>query len=116
MSDVVVTVPKSFGLDHWIAEGDAVGDPPTGEEWGFFLGGAVPNILLDERVYVVFNGRLRGYAPLIRVQRTAQGCALVRGGGAVAVTIDKPIVGFRGFRYRDWEYADERPFPGWRTP
>jgi len=40
----------------------------------------------------------------------------VRGGGAVAVTIDKPIVGFRGFRYRDWEYADERPFPGWRAP
>lgn len=25
MSDVVVTVPKSFGLANWIAEGDAAG-------------------------------------------------------------------------------------------
>jgi len=116
MSDVVVTVPKSFGLDRWIAEGDAAGEPSTGEEWGFYLGGAVPNIAPGERVYIVFNGRLRGYAPLIRVQRTDRGCALVRGGGAVAVTIDRPIVGFRGFRYRDWERADERPFPEWRTP
>ena len=23
--DVVVTVPKSFGLDHWISEGDPAG-------------------------------------------------------------------------------------------
>ncbi len=114
--DVVVTVPKSFGLDRWVAEGDAAGDPPTGEEWGFYLGGSVPSILPGERVYVVYNGRLRGYAPLIRVQRTDRGCVLVRGGGAVSCTIDRPIVGFRGFRYRDWEHEDERPFPGWRTP
>ncbi len=116
--DVVVTVPKSFGLDRWIAEGDAAGDPgpATGEEWEFFLGGPMPDIRPGERVYIVYNGRLRGYAPLVRVQRTGYGCALVRRGGAVAVTIDRPIQGFRGFRYRDWEYSDEKPFPGWRDP
>ena len=116
MSDVVVTVPKSFGLDRWIAEGDAAGEPWTGEEWAFYLGGAVPRIEPGERVYVVFGGKLRGYSPLIRVVRRDHGCALVRGGGAVAVTIDMPIIGFRGFRYRSWDRTDERPFPGWRTP
>ena len=28
--DVVVTVPKSFGLDTWIEEGDAAGEPWSG--------------------------------------------------------------------------------------
>jgi hypothetical protein len=114
--DVVVTVPKSFGLGRWIAEGDAAGDPPTGEEWAFYLGGGIPGIVRGERVYVVFNGKLRGYSPLIRVARTDRGYALVRGGGAVACTIDRTIIGFRGFRYRDWRYEDERPFPEWRSP
>ena len=31
--DVVVTVPLSFGLDTWIAEGDAAGEEWSGEEW-----------------------------------------------------------------------------------
>jgi hypothetical protein len=35
--------------------------------------------------------------------------AFVREGGAVACTIDAPITGFRGWRYRWWEYAEERP-------
>ena len=26
MADLVVTVPLTFGLDRWIAEGDAAGD------------------------------------------------------------------------------------------
>ena len=116
MTDVVVTVPKSFGLDRWIAEGDAAGSPETGEEWAFFLGCGAPRIAPGERVYIVYNGKLRGYAPLVRVARTGNGCALVRRGGAVAVTIDRPIPGFRGFRYRDWGYTEERPFQGWETP
>ena len=44
MPDVVVTVPINFrygigperGLDAWIAEGDAAGDPTSGELWTFF--------------------------------------------------------------------------------
>lgn len=43
MTDVVVTVPKGIWFD-WIAEGDAVGEPPTGEEWGFYTAGGTPDI------------------------------------------------------------------------
>jgi hypothetical protein len=35
--------------------------------------------------------------------------AFVRGGGAVACTIDEPIVGFRGWRNRWWNREDEKP-------
>jgi hypothetical protein len=118
--DVVVTVPKSFGLDIWIAEGDAVGEPWSGEEWGFFLGGHWPRIEPGERVYVVFNGRLRGYAPLVRIEPVDENIdnryALVRHGGAVAVTIPEFIKGFRGYRYRWWSLESETAFPDWRTP
>jgi hypothetical protein len=116
MSDVVVTVPKSFGLDRWIEEGDPAGAPASGTEWGFFMGGHPPKILPGERVYVVYNGKLRGYSPLVRVERTASGYALVRRGGAVAVTIPEHIPGFRGFRYRWWNTAIETPFPNWKVP
>lgn len=116
MADVVVTVPLSFGLGHWIAEGDAAGEPWSGEEWGFYLGGFPPDIHPGERVYVVFNRRLRGYAPLVGIERGTHGYGLIRRGDAVAVTIDEPIVGFRGFRYRWWKLEDERPFPDWKTP
>ena len=114
--DVVVTVPKSFGLQRWIDEGDAAGEPWSGRHWAFYLG-ATPNILPGERVYVVCDGKLRGYAPLVQVKtrdlsRCAE-CALIRGGGAVAVTIPENIVGFQGFRYRWWDYADEIPFEDW---
>lgn len=117
MSDVVVTVPKWFGLDTWIAEGDPAGAPWSGEEWCFYLGGGRPAMKPGDRVYVVFNNRLRGYAPLVRIESDGPGrFALVRHGGAVAVTLDEPIRGFRGWRARWWERADERPFPDWRTP
>ena len=116
MGDVVVTVPKSFGLSTWVDEGDAAGEPWSSEEWGFFLGGHPPRIEPGERVYIVYNSLLRGYAPLVRVLKTDRGYALVRRGDTVAVTIDTPIPGFRGFRYRFWEYSEERPFPEWATP
>lgn len=122
MSDVVVTVPKNFeyaglrGIEAWIREGDAAGEPWSGEEWHFYLGGPRPQIKPGERVYIVHNGRLRGYAPLVRIENYDEGgYALVRHGGAVAVTVDEPIIGFRGFRYRWWEYEAERPFPDWQT-
>ena len=124
MSDVVVTVPKNFthpdcpglkGLAAWVGEGDAAGAEWSGQEWEFFLGGSKPVIGSGERVYVVCEGKLRGYAPLIRVEDYGYGSwALIRGGGAIAVTVDEPITGFRGFRYRWWDRSAERPFPDWQ--
>lgn len=115
MADVIVTLPKWFGLEEWIAEGGLPGETWDGEtEYHFYLGGNPPDIRPGERVYVCFNGRLIGYAPLVRVERSGRGYALVRRNGAVAVTIPERIQGFRGFRYRWWEYADERPFPEWQ--
>lgn len=113
MSDVVVTVPKPLWLD-WIAEGDAVDEPRSGIEWGFFLGGPKPAIARGERVYIVSHGRLRGYSPLTRLADTDRGYALCREGGAVAVTIPDRIPGFRGWRKRWWDRAVEVPFPDWR--
>ena len=113
MGDVVVTVPKGVWLD-WIEEGDAVGEPPTGEEWGFFMGGPVPPIVRGERVYVVAHGRLRGYAPLTRIERTDRGFALGREAGAVAITIPETITGFRGWRTRWWDRSIEVAFPEWK--
>lgn len=116
MADIVVTVPQSFGLDQWIDEGDLPGQPWSGDEWHFYLGGPVPDIKPGERVYVVYKGKLRGYAPLVRIERNGRGYALVRHNDAEAVTIDEPIRGFQGFRYRFWDRKDEKPFPDWTTP
>ncbi len=115
--DVVVTVPKSFGLDAWIDEGDPVGAEWSGEEWHYYLGGNPPDIQPGSRVYVVYNGTLRGYSPLVRIDRIdAYRYGLVRHGGAVAVTIPEYIQGFRGFRYRWWNRDLEIPFPDWQNP
>lgn len=112
--DLVVTVPKPLWLD-WIYEGDAVGEPETGEEWGFFLGGAMPKCVPGARLYVVSWGQLRGYAPITRIARTARGFAIVRKGGAVACTIAETILGFRGWRKRWWQRESEAPFAAWKT-
>ena len=115
MADVVVTLPLSFGIELWAREGDLPGEEWSGEESHFYLGGPVPKISPGERVYVVYAGKLRGYAPLVRIARTARGFALVRHNNAVAVTIDEYVKGFRCARARWWAYEDERPFPEWRT-
>ena len=126
--DIVVTVPKNFthqcapgkrGLAAWIAEGDAAGDEWTEKTWNFTTWGTKPNIELGERVYIVCENRLRGYAPLVDMYfepaRDSRGYIdLVRAGGAVAVTIDEKIVGFRGWRKRWWDRVDEAPFPDWK--
>jgi hypothetical protein len=113
--DLVVTVPKWF-WPEWIAEGDAAGEPETGEEWGFHLGGPRPDAGPGDRLYVVAHGRLRGWAPVTRLAATDHGWAICRRGGAVACTIREPIPGFRGWRRRWWERSAELPFPRWREP
>ncbi len=124
MSDVVVTVPINFthpcapglkGLAAWIAEGDAAGDEWSDTVWGFTTGGARPNIKIGERVYVICEDRLRGYAPLALLHRVGRRVTFVRKGDAVAVTIPERITGFQGWRYRWWDRADEAPFPNWKT-
>jgi hypothetical protein len=114
VSDLVVTVPKGFWPD-WIDEGDAAGEPADDVEWGFFLGGARPRIEPGEHLYIVAWGLLRGYAPVTSVERTDRGWAICRRGGAVAVTIQEPVPGFRGWRARWWPREAERPFPDWQT-
>jgi hypothetical protein len=112
MADLVGTCPKGFWKE-WIAEGDAAGDPESGEEWGWYTGH--PRIRLirpGDRFYVVAHGKLRGWAPVVRIER---GC-IVRKGGAVACTIDEPIPGFRGLIERWWPREIEKPFHGWKIP
>jgi hypothetical protein len=118
MADVLVTVPLSFGLKTWIDEGDPAGsDEWSGQAWHFYLWGHPPDILPGERVYITYNGKLRGYAPLVRIERYPGGrYALVRHGGAVAVTIDEYIKGFRGVKCRWWDYSIEKSFPQWQQP
>lgn len=125
--DIVVTLPKSFGLRRWIDEGDPAGRAWSGTEWGWFMGGNPPKKLNPrDRVYVVYSGHLIGYSPLLRIeddphgfdtnveQAFRGGFALVRGGDAVPVTIDEKIRGFQGYRYRWWDRKDERPYPEWK--
>jgi|SRR5215467_4490223 len=124
MSDVVVTVPRELWWE-WMAEGDLPGEEESGARYHFFMSGAVPDIVIGERVYVVAHNRLRGFAPLTNIEFPLKPMqefwwpnatfALVRKGGAEAVTIDEQIRGFRGWRYRWWERDVEEPFPEWRT-
>lgn len=126
MSDIVVTVPKTFthfaapgkkGLAAWVAEGDAAGDEWSGTLWGFSVGGARPSINPGERVYIVCEGKLRGCAPLVRIDQIgARYWELGRGDGAVACTLPAGIKGFQGWRYRWWDRVIEIPFPNWKIP
>jgi hypothetical protein len=117
MADLVVTVPKWFWPD-WIAEGDAAGDPETGETWGFTVGArSRPPIEIGDRLYIVAHDRLRGWAPVVMVEpygRTRY--EIGRRGGAVACTIPERIPGFRGWRRVWWDRGAELPFPDWRVP
>ena len=111
MVDLVGTCPKDFWRE-WIAEGDAVGEPETGEEWGWYSNHSFMRLIQPgDRLYVVAHGQLRGYATVTRVE---PGC-ICRRGGAVACTIDEPVPGFRGLRRVWWQRKAERPFPDWKT-
>jgi hypothetical protein len=120
MTDIMVTVPKGLWVD-WIREGDEPGTQWQGDEYHFWIPAThLPDCRPGDRVYIVAHGKLRGFSDLVRIERhctlaTGRAC-LVRQGGARAVTIDRPIVGFRGWRYVDWSREEERPFPEWRQP
>lgn len=115
--DVVVTVPRDRWLD-WLAEGDLPGMPWTGLD-SYFRVPRRPDIQRGERVYIVAHGRVRGYAPLVKITEHDETWAplpspavcLVRRDGAVAVTIFHRVQGFQGFRYRWWRREQERPWP-----
>lgn len=116
MPDLVGTCPKDF-WEEWITEGDAAGEPETGEEWGWYTSHRLAaTIQPEDRFYVVAHGRLRGWAPVTRVGKTADGKQFIicRQGGAVACTIPQPIRGFRGLQQRWWSRENEIPFPDWR--
>jgi hypothetical protein len=110
-----------FWLD-WIDEGDAAGDPYTGEEWGWFTRAPrAATIKPGDRFYVVAHGKLRGWAPVTRVAmpegpQDDSGYCICRRGDAVACTVPFAIPGFRGLRVRWWDRAQELPFPDWKTP
>jgi hypothetical protein len=110
--DLVGTCPKWF-WEQWIAEGDAAGEPATGNEWGWYTKHSlIRQIKPGDRFYVVAHGRLRGWSPVTRVSSDA----IHREGNAVACTIPELIPGFRGLRVRWWNAEDELPFPAWQAP
>ena len=87
--------------------------------------GTRPEIEPGERVYLVADNRLWGYAPLLQLQgadradghqRSFGFWDLVRTGGAAAVTIPEAVKGFRGWQDWWWDRSAEAPFPRWRWP
>lgn len=143
MADLVVTCPKWFWKE-WIAEGDAAGDPYTGEEWGWYTDGRQPPIGPGDRLYVVAWNRLRGFAPVTALRGLSflpahgaeHGCGvwidvsagpceafgaparqwcICRRGDAQAITIPDEIPGFRGLRRVWWSRDLEVAFPDWKT-
>ena len=123
MSDVVVTVPKGM-WSEWLEEGDLPGEDWSGYVSHFWIPRepfpTVSGIGGDDRVYIVAHGKLRGYSPVCGLERSCRMrpsmACLMRKGDAVAVTVPEKIIGFRGWRYRFWDRADEIPFPDWRIP
>ena len=115
MSDLVGTCPKDF-WERWIAEGDAAGEPLTGEEWSWYTKDRLAHqISRGDRFYVVAHKKLRGWAPVTRLGDLGQeGWEICRRGEAVACTVPFAIPGFRGLRVRWWKREIEIPFPEWR--
>jgi hypothetical protein len=72
----------------------------------------------DQRCYVVAHGRLRGFSPLFALETDEtrrELKAFIRKGDAVALTVAEHVPGFRGWRYRWWDRAQEEPFTDWKT-
>ena len=114
MADLVGTCPKDF-WEEWIAEGDAAGDPATGQEWEWHTAHSLAaSARPGDRFYVVARGKLRGWAPIVRVETYPEAFAIIRAGEAVACTLPQPIPGFRGLRVRWWKREDEQPFEKWK--
>lgn len=103
------------GSTQFKAEGDAAGDPYTGEEWGWFTRSPLARIIQPgDRFYVVAHGKLRGWSPVTRVQWGDGSGVICRRGDAVACTLPFDIPGFRGLRRVWWNRKQEIPFPNWR--
>jgi hypothetical protein len=103
--DLVGTCPRGFWRE-WIAEGDAAGSPETGEEYAWWTRSRVVlKLQSGDRFYVVANGKLRGWAPVVRViyDPETDEFGVCRKGGAVACTIPEKIKGFQGVRKRWWD-------------
>ena len=73
MSDLVGTCPKGF-WEEWIAEGDAASENGlvfpsiTGMDWSWCTRDRKAiSTEYGDRFYVVAHGKLRGWAPVIRV-------------------------------------------------
>ena len=121
MPDVVATCPQRSWAE-WLAEGDCAGERTTGEEYAWLTGAMLAGKAKPgDRLYIVAFGRLRGWAPIVRVEHEALSLgyhqySIVRAARAVACTLEAPVPGFRGLRRRWWDRADELPFPDWRTP
>lgn len=129
--DVVATVPKGRWAE-WLTEGDLADGTPDPQQWeelseyGMTFGGglSVPDAEPGDRLYIVAHGKLRGFAPITEIDTENPerfggkpgGFAIVRRGGAVAVTVGLEIRGFQGWRYRWWNRAAEVPFPDWKQP
>lgn len=119
---IVVTVPRER-WDEWIGEGDLAGDPPSDREHAFCVFGDEPPAMAS-RLYIVAHGHLRGYAPIIRIDRKLMGRGkgaygkggwlIIRQGGAVACTIHAGTPGFPGWRKKWWSDEQEIPWTQWR--
>lgn len=116
--DIVVTVPKNQWAD-WLSEGNLAGEKQDYNLLSHFWLPKLPTKKkYDDRVYVVCNGKLRGYSLLdmfeTRCSLDPEKSCLIRRNTAVAVTIPERIKGFQGFRYRWWDYSIEQPFEDWK--
>lgn len=115
--DLVGTCPKDFWL-AWLDEGNLAGTRSTGEEYYWHTrSSTAARIKPGERFYIVAHDKVRGYAPVVRVEKYGpRAYAIVRAGKAVACTIPDKVPGFRGLRARWWDREQEIPFPDWKLP
>jgi len=126
VSDLVGTCPKDFWED-WLREGglpegESVPymDPDPYTEWSWYTNHSLAlQAKPGDRFYIVAHGRLRGYAPIVRVENPPEDnddvrYAIIRRLGAVACTVPFAIQGFRGLRVRWWKREQEIPFPDWK--
>jgi hypothetical protein len=115
MVDLVGICPKGDWLG-WLDEGDLAGAAWSGAEYGWYTRDKrARQAKPGDRFYIVAFGRLRGYAPVVRVADHGDSFVIIRAGDAVACTLADPVPGFRGLRRRWWKREAETPFPEWRA-
>ena len=115
--DLVGTCPMRRWR-KWLAYGGFT--PESGKAYVWYTRSSlVTQMSPGDRFYVVAFGRLRGYAPVVKVLTLNGGWFGVmwmrNPGNAVACTIDRSCIGFQGLARRWWPREDEKPFPEWRS-